>query len=379
MPSPLLCALTGCDSGDGPGPVQAVLLETIGHLKPAPEIPPGSRSCRDYDVLYHHFALKLTQEETAEALHMSVRTVQRAQREATHTLAMMLWQVSDRKTGTARQSGQADSSAETEANWRSQTERELASLRESAPDRVADVAEVLEGLLELETALTANAAVRLEISHVQQDLVAAVHPSALRQTLIAAVRHLASRMKSGSLTIYAGLSDADVRITLTGTLDVGQEPVSAERIQDILVPVGGSVASAVEDQQAFLYVHVPSTGQVTVLAVDDNPDMLHFYRRCTDGTKYHVIQATNGREAMEIVHSRAPDIVLLDVMLPDVDGWKLLMQLHEDPTTRAIPVIICTVIREEDLAYSLGAALYLSKPVEPPRLTQALDLVRPRA
>jgi CheY-like chemotaxis protein len=379
MPSPIFFALTGCSSSGGPGPVQAVLLETIEGLKPAPEIPLGSRSHRDYDVLYHHFALKLTQEETAQALHMSVRTVQRAQREATHAMAMLLWQGSSAQTKRAAQASEPTTAVSTTAaDWRSQAERELESLRESAPDRVTDVAQVLGGLLELESALTAGAGITLQVGHVQPNLVAAVHPSALRQTLIAAVRQLAGHISSGPITIYAGLLDAEVRITLTGTMDAEQEITNGDLVQSILLPKGGRIETAVEDRQVFLYIHAPSTGQVTVLAVDDNPDMLHFYRRCTAGTRYHVIQATGGREAMAHIQAHPPDIILLDVMLPDVDGWKLLMQLHEDPTTRAIPIIICSVIREEDLAYSLGAALYLSKPVQPHHLTEALDQVRPR-
>ena len=315
-PSPLLCTLTGCDPSDGPGPVQAVLLETIEGLKPSPEIPLGSRSYRDHDVLYHRFALKLTQEETAETLHMSVRTVQRAQREATHTLAMVLWQGRNAQArhtvqtlfGGKESEQSTGPTARIAADWRSQAARELESLRESAPDSVADVANVLAGLLELENALTAGTGVSLEVGHVQPNLVAAVHPSALRQTLIAAVRQLASHMSSGPITIFAGLLDADVRITLTGTIDAGQQLDGGDLIQEVLVPAGGSISTVVEARQVFLYIRTPSTGQITVLAVDDNPDMLHFYRRCTAGTRYHVIQATGGREAMDLIHTNPPDI-----------------------------------------------------------------------
>ena len=77
-----------------------------------------------------------------------------------------------------------------------------------------------------------------------------------------------------------------------------------------------------------------------------------------------------------MITQQPPDLIVLDVMLPDTDGWKLLIQLHEDPITRSIPVIICTVIREEELAYSLGAAHFLAKPVEPRQLVEALDQIR---
>jgi len=115
---------------------------------------------------------------------------------------------------------------------------------------------------------------------------------------------------------------------------------------------------------------------VTVLTIDDNPDMLHFYRRCLAGTPYRVVQASSGREGLSSIAASMPDIILLDVMLPDIDGWQLLMRLHEDPATRAIPVVVCTVVREEELAFALGASCFLTKPVHPQRLVEALDGVR---
>jgi CheY-like chemotaxis protein len=76
-----------------------------------------------------------------------------------------------------------------------------------------------------------------------------------------------------------------------------------------------------------------------------------------------------------MIEAIPPDVIVLDVMLPDVDGWNLLLDLHEHPATRSIPVIVCSVVREENLAMSLGAALYLSKPVSPRQFIRALDQV----
>ena len=66
-----------------------------------------------------------------------------------------------------------------------------------------------------------------------------------------------------------------------------------------------------------------------------------------------------------MVEAHRPDLIVLDVMLPDpdMDGWKLLMQLHGDAKTRAIPVVVCSVVREIELALALGAAVYVPKPV----------------
>ena len=60
-------------------------------------------------------------------------------------------------------------------------------------------------------------------------------------------------------------------------------------------------------------------------------------------------------------------------MLPGIDGWELLTHLHETPHTRAIPVIVCSVIRGEEMALALGATLYLQKPIRSRQFITALD------
>jgi CheY-like chemotaxis protein len=66
-------------------------------------------------------------------------------------------------------------------------------------------------------------------------------------------------------------------------------------------------------------------------------------------------------------------VIVLDIMLPDVDGWELLSNLRERPLTRGIPVIVCSVIRESDLAQALGAAVFLPKPLNHRHFVEALD------
>jgi CheY-like chemotaxis protein len=75
------------------------------------------------------------------------------------------------------------------------------------------------------------------------------------------------------------------------------------------------------------------------------------------------------------VEDHRPAIIVLDVMLPDIDGWQLLTHLHEHPLTRSTPVIVCSVVKEEALALALGATIFLAKPVEPERFVEALDQV----
>lgn len=384
QPPDLLYAVAGCDPRDGPVPVQCAIVQEIEKLEPDSSIPPGARVRRIHDVMHHRYVLKLTQEETAQLINISVRHLNRVQREAVRTLARLLWdryrargQLDGSQTAQNRLQSPAEDTAEPALDWRSQTKHELASLQASAPDAVSNVEEVINSVLELESALTSKHGARVVAGFVQPDLIAAIHPSVLRQMLITTVGSLARYTSTKEITIYAGLEDGDVKITTTSPVAAEEGLRESELIQDILTPEDVSVEACIDGNHVFLWTKVPPVGKVTVLVVEDNPDMVHFYRRATTGTRYRIVHAT--QDVFKTIKATAPDIVVLDVMLPDIDGWKLLMRLHEDPATRSIPIIICSVVREEGLALSLGAALHLSKPVRPREFIQALDQVLAQA
>ena len=382
QPSETFCALVGSDLQGGALAIQTTIIHAIEGLEPPTDTPSTAQTRRVFDLLYNRFVLKLTQEETAEQLHVSLSSVQRGQREAIHVLARTIWECGQAPEPMAREQPQEEQSSAEEPrrpDWRSQMEQELASLQSVDPNRVAVVAETLQSVMELESALVPAANVRLEVGYVQPGLVAVAHPSALRQTLITALGRLAHHAAPGSITVFARLREGNVKITLRGPVAKGHELTAQDLTRDILVPEQTTVEASIEGDHAFMWINAPSLGQVTVLAVDDNPDMHQFYRRCTTGTRYRIIHANTGKEAMEKLKASAPDIIVLDVMLPDVDGWNLLMQLHEDPATRPIPIIVCSVIRETELARALGATMHLPKPVEPRRFVHALDQVCPQA
>lgn len=72
-----------------------------------------------------------------------------------------------------------------------------------------------------------------------------------------------------------------------------------------------------------------------------------------------------------------PRIIVLDVMMPEIDGWEVLGRLRQHPLTSHIPIIICTILAEEELALSLGASGFLRKPVSREAFLGALDLAGP--
>jgi CheY-like chemotaxis protein len=265
------------------------------------------------------------------------------------------------------------------SDWQSQMQRELDSLQAKSPGAWCDVEEAIGNVLGFVDPLASKLGIRVEVRSVQPGLVAAIHPVLLHQVLLSVLRRFAPFVSHGQVAVYARLEDGNVKITLTGATAVTDGLSERNFASGIPTSKDVSIETCVDGSQAFVWISVPSMGKVTVLVVDDNEDMARFYRDCTIGTRYHIIHVAQGGDLFDAVDATVPDIVVLDVMLPDVDGWRLLMRIHEDPATRSIPVIICSVVQEEDLALSLGAARYLPKPVRPREFIQALDQVLPQA
>jgi CheY-like chemotaxis protein len=367
-PSNLLYAITGCDAAEGCGPLQSKIIRCIEELEPGEDVPATSRVRRDFDTLHWRFVVGLTQEETAERMHMSVRNVQRLQAEATHRLALRLW---ERWLSLERPIEGATQARD----WHSQADLELASLKSSAPDAISDVEKTIGQVLALEDVAARRRGVSVERGYVQPGLMAAVHPSALRQTLITGVGQLAPYVALGRMTLYASLEDGEVKISISGPAVPESVSDAPDIVDNIIVPAAASVEVRQKDDHVFLWVKVPAVGGCTVVVVEDNPDMVLFYRRCTAGTTYRIIHSTPGHQLLDSVAALRPDVVVLDVMLPDIDGWQLLTELREGPATRSIPVIVCSVVKEEGLALALGASLFIAKPIQPQQFVDALNRV----
>lgn len=116
-----------------------------------------------------------------------------------------------------------------------------------------------------------------------------------------------------------------------------------------------------------------------VLVVDDEPRMIRFIRMNLELENYRVIEASNGLEALDQVRDQLPDLVILDVMMPELDGFETLQLLREIST---VPVIMLTVKADEEdkvRGLALGADDYVTKPFSPRELTSRVNAVLRRA
>jgi len=116
-----------------------------------------------------------------------------------------------------------------------------------------------------------------------------------------------------------------------------------------------------------------------VIYIEDEQEMIDLVRLILSRKNYEVIGAGGGREGLDAVRRELPDAVLLDLMMPDMDGWEVFQQLKADETTSNIPVIVVTA-KAQNIDKVLGLHIakvddYISKPFAPKELLDSLEQV----
>ncbi len=112
-----------------------------------------------------------------------------------------------------------------------------------------------------------------------------------------------------------------------------------------------------------------------ILVVEDDHDIAELIRMHLQDSGYRVTTVTRGREALAAARQRHPDLITLDIRLPDIDGFELLQQLKLDTVTANIPVVILSIVQDPDSGFRLGAVDYLSKPVDKKQLLTSIEAI----
>jgi len=132
------------------------------------------------------------------------------------------------------------------------------------------------------------------------------------------------------------------------------------------------VPSILSDQQIQEIKIILRGQETTILVIDDHPPLIELMRRFLTQTRCKVVGVSDGQKGIEMARSLLPDLIMLDVMMPEIDGWEVLQRLRNTPETVHIPVVICSIFNDPKLAYSLGATALLTKPVNREKLIDLL-------
>ena len=168
------------------------------------------------------------------------------------------------------------------------------------------------------------------------------------------------------------------------TRKVGGSGLGLSICQHLIQMHGGQIGlqSAINQGSTF-YFSVPVFQEISeiqgittnrvILAIDDDPQIISLYERYLQPKGFQVIGLNDPSKAKERAKQLKPFAITLDIMMPGYDGWQVLTELKSSSETRDIPVVICSIVEDEEKGFSLGAADYLIKPILEEDLLNALD------
>ncbi len=117
----------------------------------------------------------------------------------------------------------------------------------------------------------------------------------------------------------------------------------------------------------------------SILCIEDEPEMIDLIRLILGRRGFEVKGATGGAEGLKMIHDEKPDLILLDLMMPDMDGWEVYQQIKADEKTKGIPVIVVTA-KAQSIDKVLGLHIakvddYIAKPFSPQDLLNSVEKV----
>ncbi len=379
--SPLVTWLGLHDESDPARALLDILLQAIESRRPGPDTPPQSNAWRIYHILRQRYVECFSQREIAATLVLSTRQLRRLHVLALDVLGDYLFAhyrldgaLSARPVMVSLPAGPAQPE-----HLVTPDAQELKVLG-ATPFEAADLGELLQTTLALLAPLLHASPVNVT-STLPADLpCVAVQRVPMRHAFLSLLTTVLRSAAGGQVTMSGGVVAEQVHLHLTmrpvtgegHALQVNEEQIATARR---LLQLSNGDMAITQDQNGDMTVNVmlPTVAGVPVLIVDDNVDALRLFQRYLDGTRYRFVGTADPQQVLELVEESSASIVVLDLMLPRVDGWELLAHLREHPKTQHIPVVICTILPEEDLALMFGAAGLLRKPVSQLELLAALD------
>ncbi len=370
--SPLLQLLTSPDHSPSPVTLQEHLVSAIQDLR----YMSSTNAQRYYEILHYRYIEHLPQMDVAFQFGISERQLRREQANAIELLAEQIWQeVMDAE----RLVPEADSSSLPVRNDdQIVINTEMNRLRQQLAPGSSHVEEVLAKVLLDITALSVNYHVCITQAFAEGLAMVAVPPVALRQSLLTILSAIVPKVAHQKIHITVQRTSIEVHVRIEiPELCSAMDDEYTHRIgvaHQILSPFGGHVDLHCPQHDEVLLC-APTVDSVPVLIVDDNPDTIGLVQRYAQGSRFRIVTTTDGRETLRLACENQVTAILIDIMMPEIDGWDLLAELRHHPATQDIPVAVCSVLPQHELSDVLGARMFIHKPLTQEVFLRALNVL----
>lgn len=342
--------------------LRKVLWEAVDALKPAASVPPHRPEWLSYRLLWLHYIQLLDQEAVQRDLGLAERTFYRRLQEAIEAVASVLWDGYRLDAGPEEASASAGEAAQLARQKALRLIQDGRRQMVSLSDVVSSAVETVLPLLEQQ-----GCALALDVP---ADLPSVCgDPAVLHQIVV--------NMLLGGLE---AATDRGLRLTVTprGDATIFRLSGLGRARSPAALAASGPIALGCElarsgvgklgigrdpDGAPALILTIDCVAPRSILVIDDDADARALLGRVLGVHGYVIREARDAREVQDALAAMTPDLILLDVLMPQQDGWRLLQGLKTQEDTATIPVVICSVLGQSDLATALGAAAVVHKPI----------------
>ena len=340
-------------------------------LDPGPGIAPNTPEGRPYHILRNRYVARQSIVRIAEQLGIGERQAYRELRRALVALARIL---SDCET---RAAGHRASLIESLPSPAARVYAEVGRLS-SANHQVIDIAQLVEQVIGSARQLARGWGLQIEWLPEATGLQVVLNRVMLRQAVLNLLSHIVRfhQGKGPIVRLCRSAGDALLLISYSSiappdSLRPGQPYAVAAELLDSLGVTW--LREDIGDGAMRITIRLPLAKQRTLLIIDDNEGLIRLFKRYLEGQPYLVYATSSADQAGEMLDDLRPDVVILDVMMPERDGWEILEALRRSEAGRKAYIVVCSIINDPQLASALGADDFLHKPVDRASLCQALD------
>ncbi|HVM73019.1 MAG TPA: response regulator [Anaerolineales bacterium] len=339
--------------------IQQLIQDEIEQLRPeGKEVLLQSPEWRPYLILQKRYIEGQDPHEIAQSLFIGDRQFRRDHSRALQALSQRVWQRYFQPAG-------QPSGAESTDLFDDQ------SLYEYHAEQL-DLNEVLQGVVNL-------IAPRLKLENIQLEMTLSPAPMhvftdriLLRQILLSLLNYVLHLRGKPGLTLQ---TESNRNMCICIRFDADEQWVSIQNDERDSLEFARRLSERLPARLEELYPAQDTSGTAEirlvftisrprmVLVLDDQVAAQRMYQRYLSRTNLEVIGVTDPTQGVDMIRKIQPSLLILDVMMPHIDGWEVLQNLQLDPETKHIPIIVCSAWGEPELARSLGAVAFLKKPV----------------
>jgi len=328
------------------------IIQALESIRPASAVAFHARSARPYNVLNMRYVDQLDTETIITRLALSKRQFWREHAKGLQLLSSILQQTGAGSEGLNADDNPVNAADAGDADHLNEYEDDQDNI--NLHDLFASVLESIESLADQHR-------ITIQVAEVDESIVFEGDWTLLRQIILALLmRAIAQNPGSGTLDLDYRLQDFSLQFGIT-VVRHDAKFVTSECSETLTFLLKRLDAELVEPGDGEFRLTIPLKHK-TVLVIDDNADVVNLFRRYLTDTPYRLLAADNGHQGLELAYEGLADVIILDIMLPKQDGFQVLQTLKANPQTRHIPVLVCSILDVQELAFSLGAQDYLHKP-----------------